>query len=107
MYLSNTIVSGNDAESNQNCSPVLVTSLGNNISDDDTCNLVDSTDQPGSNPQIGSLEDNGGPTATHALLLGSPAIDGGDGSRCTQADQRGVVRPQRANCDIGAYEFAP
>jgi hypothetical protein len=30
------------------------------------------------NPQIGPLADNGGPTWTHALLAGSPAVDAGD-----------------------------
>lgn len=55
-----------------------------------------------------------GTTMTHALLLGSPAIDGvtveptGCGTTIT-TDQRGVPRPQvRAGprCDIGAYELA-
>lgn len=56
-----------------------------------------------------TLADNGGPTMTHALLMGSPAVDGGD---CTGTDQRGLPRgqdvPDYANaanaCDIGAYE---
>ncbi len=44
-----------------------------------------------------------------ALLLGSPAIDHGgtaaDG--CPATDQRGVIRPQGAACDIGAFEATP
>ncbi|MBK9715236.1 MAG: right-handed parallel beta-helix repeat-containing protein [Kouleothrix sp.] len=64
-------------------------------------------------PQLGPLQDNGGPTATHALLPGSPALDAGsplapgcDGSSCAPVDQRGGARPQGPRCDIGAYERA-
>jgi predicted outer membrane repeat protein len=56
-------------------------------------------------PMLGLLADNGGPTLTHALLPGSIAIDSGDINFCPEADQRGVIRPQGAGCDIGAYEF--
>ena len=59
---------------------------------------------------LGPLQDNGGPTFTHALLPGSTAIDAGDNSGAPATDQRGVLRPQDANrdlvatVDIGAYE---
>jgi hypothetical protein len=59
---------------------------------------------------LGPLAANGGPTRTHALLLGSPAIDRIPSALCTLAtDQRGVARPQPnpGSCDAGAYEFAP
>src|SRR5205814_2005 len=61
------------------------------------------------NANLGPLADNGGPTLTHALLLGSAAIDAGDDAVCAAdpvsgVDQRGVIRPQGAHCDIGAYE---
>lgn len=58
-----------------------------------------------------SLTDHGGPTLTHALLPGSPAIDripsgaNGCGTDVT-SDQRGIARPQGLGCDIGAYEVA-
>jgi len=60
--------------------------------------------------QLGPLQDNGGVTATHALLAGSPAIDAGascpnDQGAALPADQRGVARPQGAACDIGAFEL--
>ena len=55
-------------------------------------------------PRLGSLADNGGPTRTHALLLGSPAIDAASTPACPTTDQRGVLRPQGAACDIGSYE---
>jgi uncharacterized repeat protein (TIGR01451 family) len=69
-------------------------------------------------PQLGPLQDNGGPTFTHALLAGSPALDSVDpnlppGLGCLATDQRGVPRPSdgdgdgEAWCDMGAYEESP
>jgi CSLREA domain-containing protein len=57
-------------------------------------------------PKLGPLADNGGPTQTHALLLGSPAIDAASTPDCPNTDQRGVLRPQGPACDIGSYERA-
>ncbi len=51
-------------------------SLGRNLSSDNTGHLVPVADQANVNPLLGPLADNGGPTLTHALLPGSPAIDG-------------------------------
>ncbi len=57
------------------------------------------------------LRDNGGPTKTHALLPGSPAIDLIPPDVCmmfgVESDQRGVKRPQGKSCDSGAYEYVP
>jgi hypothetical protein len=58
----------------------------------------------GTDPNLGPLTANGGPTPTFALLPGSPAIDTGDNGTCLSADQRGAHRPQNGSCDIGAYE---
>ncbi len=61
-------------------------------------------------PRLGSLADNGGPTQTYALMMGSPVIDTLDPASCPATDQRGVARPidgdgdGEANCDMGAYE---
>ena len=55
-------------------------------------------------PKLGPLQDNGGPTKTHALLEGSPAIGAGDQEAAPDKDQRGVSRPQGNGSDIGAYE---
>ena len=76
---------------------------GHNLSfGDSTC--------PGAhaNPELGSPRDNGGPTETLALGRGSPAINRVPtrGAHCPGTDQRGVKRPQRGACDIGAFEFA-
>jgi len=54
---------------------------------------------------LGPLADNGGPTLTHALLAGSPAIDPADTAVRPATDQSGVARD--AACDVGAFEFVP
>ncbi|MEL7039866.1 MAG: choice-of-anchor Q domain-containing protein, partial [Cyanobacteria bacterium J06592_8] len=56
-------------------------------------------------PQLGPLQDNGGPTFTQALLPGSPAIDAGSANGLT-TDQRGTgfVRVFGSQADIGAFE---
>jgi CSLREA domain-containing protein len=81
------------------------TSLGYNLIGDTTnCGYVagsaDIVDTPAG---LGQLADNGGPTFTHALQSGSPAIDHDD-TICEAADQRGAPRPL-TGCDIGAYEL--
>ncbi|MBA2594149.1 MAG: hypothetical protein H0U97_18665 [Gammaproteobacteria bacterium] len=54
------------------------------------------------NPTLGN---NGGPTLTHAVPAGSPAIDASPIDQiCPPTDQRGVTRPQGVACDIGAVE---
>ena len=52
---------------------------------------------------FGPLASNGGLTATHALISGSPAVDLGDLACLSDFDQRGVRRDSR--CDSGAFEF--
>jgi hypothetical protein len=68
------------------------------IAGDTTGNIVDA------DPMLGPLADNGGLTATHALLPGSPALDAAGLCPPPDADQRGEPRPQGIACDIGAYE---
>ena len=57
---------------------------------------------------LGPLQDNGGPTFTHALLCASFAIDKGDNTNSwgPATDQRGFPRPEIVGglIDIGAYE---
>jgi predicted outer membrane repeat protein len=53
-------------------------------------------------PLLDTLQDNGGPTKTMALLAGSPALNAGDPNERGVADQRGVVRAGGVN--IGAYQ---
>ncbi|MEM6470045.1 MAG: choice-of-anchor Q domain-containing protein, partial [Planctomycetota bacterium] len=88
-------------------------SLGYNISSDGTGNLAATGDQPNTNPLLGPLQDNGGPTPTHALLSGSPAINSGSSALALdqtgqqlQFDQRGdgFARVNDGSVDIGAFE---
>jgi len=98
--LRNTIIANNGA----NCYGT-VTSLGYNLSSDNTCGFTGTGDQNKTDPLLGPLQDNGGPTFTHALLTGSPAINAADPNNFPPTDQRGVIRPQGAGPDIGAFEF--
>lgn len=93
--------------SGKNCAGNLhIFSQGYNIDSEDSCNLTASSDMRNTAPLLGPLADNGGSTFTHALLPGSPAINTGSGLGCPDTDQRGVPRPQGANCDRGAFETA-
>ena len=56
-------------------------------------------------PFLSPLQDNGGPTWTHALLQGSRAIDAGDNTDGVGTDQRGADRPTDDTSDIGAFEI--
>jgi hypothetical protein len=104
LTLANTIVADNVVD---NCSDS-VESLGYNLTDDTSCALAEPTDLVVADAMLGPLQDNGGPTETHDLLPGSPAIDAGS-MDCPppDTDQRGVARPQGAACDIGAVEYLP
>jgi hypothetical protein len=104
--LKNTIVSNN---TDQNCAGLgSLTSAGYNLDSDDTCNLTATGDITNTDPRLGPLQNNSGNTDTHALLGGSPAVDAVPLDHCSvNTDQRGVVRPQGAACDIGAYEAVP
>ena len=65
-------------------------------------------DQINTDPMLGPLQDNGGPTFTHALLPGSPAIDAGDPNFTPPPfyDQRGpgFDRVVNGRIDIGSFE---
>lgn len=68
----------------------------------------------GVDPMLLPLAAYGGPTETHDLALGSPAIDAGNpaapgsgGFACALLDQRGTTRPLGVRCDLGAVEAGP
>lgn len=108
--LQNSIVSNN---ARGNCA-ASITSNGYNLSSDATCAFSGPGDMNNTDPMLGPLHNNGGPTQTMALPSGSPAIDAGNPAGCTDGlghllitDQRGQPRPDKEDtggCDIGAYE---
>jgi hypothetical protein len=121
LRVANSILAGNTAGKEPDCRGSLLSDGHNLIGSDEGCNgIAAEGDQLGTpelpiDPMLDALQDNGGPTFTHALLPGSPAIDGGNPDGCTDAsgeplasDQRGEPRAQGAGaepvCDIGAYE---
>ena len=101
LTITNSLVAGG-------CStPSAVTSDGHNIeSPGDTCGFDQVTDQVDvaeGQLNLGPLQDNGGPTMTHALLPSSVAIDVIPADMCeVDEDQRG--EPRDSMCDVGAFE---
>jgi CSLREA domain-containing protein len=120
--IRNSILFGNtnpdsdpNTKDNQNCFGT-IESLGNNVYynndfDDFECTINESSDINTNTLTLGSLQNNGGVTKTHALQQGSAAIDQANNSFCPNVDQRGLARPVDGNadtntvCDIGAYEY--
>jgi hypothetical protein len=94
--IKNSIVANNTGGDCDFQSPV--NAGGENLDSDGSCTGFTII----ADPLLGPLADNGGPTMTHALLPGSPAIGAGAGP-CIGLDQRDVSRPS-TDCDLGAYE---
>ena len=111
LEIGNTILS--DSGTNiVNLNGGMVTSHGYNLSSDDGGGFLTATgDQINTDPMLGPLQDNGGPTFTHALLNGSPAINAGDPSFTPPPlyDQRGpgYDRVFNGRIDIGSLEVQP
>jgi hypothetical protein len=99
--LWNSIVANSGSVSN--CFGTLIDG-GHNLSSDGSCNFTASGSLNNTDPLLGLLGDNGGPTPTVPLLIGSPALNAADSDHCPATDQRGVARPFGAACDSGAFE---
>jgi parallel beta-helix repeat protein len=115
--LQNTIIAGNQAPNGPDVYDLALANSSLIENPNGTSFLAGSANNiTGQDPVLGSLQQNGGPTLTLAILPGSPAIDAGDNSLAVDAngnplitDQRGepYVRVFGNNVDIGAYEFSP
>lgn len=113
---ANSIIAGNAAPSDNDIHG-LINSQGNNLIENrgNSSGYVASDLPDGSNPLLGALQNNGGPTDTHVLLAGSPAIDAGNDCKVYASincapygdDQRylGFQRKVGSSVDIGAVEI--
>jgi hypothetical protein len=100
--LRGTILANNAGPSDRDCAGA-VRSLGSNLVGDLTnCTIQGkpAATLVGVDPDLGPLQDNGGPTETRAPLPGSPVL--GVATHCPKTDQRGMARSRP--CDIGAVE---
>ena len=96
-----SVFEGNEATDRApTCSRPLTTGR-RNVADGSGCGLDGPGDRTGVDPRLGPLRSNGGPTPTHAIRIGSPAVGNG-GASCPAVDQRGAPR---RDCDSGAYEL--
>ncbi len=81
---------------------------GNNIDSGSSCGFVSSFgSMSNTDPQLGQLKNNGGPTKTMFPQPESPAINGitySSPNGCPNADQRGFMRPYGSGYDIGPVE---
>jgi hypothetical protein len=112
----NTILNAGASGANLTINGGSIVTYGYNLCSDTGAGfLTNATDRINTDPLLGPLADNGGPTLTHAPLPGSPAIDKGKSFFSETADQRGEPRPfdfpSIANApggdgsDIGAVEI--
>lgn len=105
LIMRNTILAGNSGSPGPDCSGSLTSQGFNLIQNPSGCAFTPDNDITNQSPSLSPLQDNGGPTLTHALPANSPAVDAGDPSSCEVTDQRGAARPQGNECDIGAFEL--
>jgi hypothetical protein len=105
-WIRNSLIAGNSGRSGPDVFGSLTSGGYNLFGDSSGGSGYDPADILNVNPMLGPLQDNGGPTLTHALLPGSPSIDAGDNADAPEWDQRGPGFPRIVNgrIDIGAFE---
>jgi hypothetical protein len=112
LQVENTILNASSGNDNISNPAGTVISQGYNLCSDDCRGLLTGAgDRSSTDPKLGPLTYNGGQTRTHALLLGSPAIDAGNPSFTPPPDfdQRGSFFPRVLNgrINIGSIEMQP
>lgn len=82
-----------------------IQSRGHNLSSDASCDsfFTVAGDLKSTDPKIGPLAQDGGPTQTHALAADSPALGAGESEADITVDHRG--EPRDSPPDIGAFEL--
>ncbi|MEX1195414.1 MAG: choice-of-anchor Q domain-containing protein [Dehalococcoidia bacterium] len=121
VVISNTIIGNNNLPSTSpDCEGFITSAAYNLIENLAGCTITGDTtgNITGQDPQLVFLQDNGGPTRTHALVGSSPALDSANPATpgtllrsCETVDQRGISRPRDGNadanalCDMGAFEL--
>ena len=112
--LLNNLIAGNTGPTDSPDVAGEVNSLGGNLIGNATgsTGFIPGEDLIGTsaapiNPLLGPLANNGGPTQTHALLSGSPAINRGINASLPSTDQRGLPRLVGPRVDSGAFESQP
>jgi uncharacterized repeat protein (TIGR01451 family) len=110
LTLTDTIVANSPSGGNCAFAGGSLIDGGYNLDSGTTCGLTGPNDKTNVSPQLGPLQENGGPTATMALASTSPTVDaiplGSNGCGTTlTTDQRGALRPNASDCDMGAYEY--
>jgi hypothetical protein len=105
LTMANSLVDGECLGSVTTTNGYNIESPGNTCGFDQPSDQVDVTE---GQLDLGPLQDNGGPTMTHALGADSVAIDHIPVVDCeVDEDQRGVLRPQGDACDVGSFELQP
>ncbi len=119
VFIANSLFARNVPDDLNNTFPSAMTSYGYNMDSDGSgasaCYLSEQSLSASArfrtaNPLLGPLQFNGGPSPTHALFTGSPAINAGapngtfGESLSPTNDQRGLNRNLAGRRDIGAYE---
>ncbi|HJW37101.1 MAG TPA: right-handed parallel beta-helix repeat-containing protein [Candidatus Udaeobacter sp.] len=107
--IGNTILKAGASGANISNQGGTVTSHGYNVCSDTGGGFLNGPgDQINTDPILGPLQDNGGPTFTHELLNGSPAIDASDPNFTPPPyyDQRGTDfwRVRNGRIDVGSFE---
>jgi hypothetical protein len=116
--IGDSVLGGGSGDPGQeNCSTA-ATSLGFNLESADECGFHGPGDRVDLDPQLGPLQENGGPTPTMLPAPTSPLVDQGASFGLT-SDQRGLLRPVEYpgvpnstvpgadGSDIGATELQP
>jgi hypothetical protein len=112
LTIQNSIVANNNGANNCRKTGGTFTDGGNNLDNGTSCGFTGAVGQ-NTNPVLGALANNGGPTQTHALQMGSPAYNAGNNAKAVDqngvaltTDQRGAgfQRVLFGTVDIGAFE---